>query len=174
MGLCRLSDITTINMSQSCVKLYECTKFGTNIVGETCTNSVTWFCAYLCKRVKTQWTMHVVISDVQHAAFYYLCQQISPKVLKVLSFAFNLYLSIVHILKTRLVSMYHQLYFLPPLSCFHAHLLALSHINIKWYWYRDQFFFQIKFVRIRFKLISIVLQKSMQIVITDRAVPTTV
>ena len=23
--------------------------------------------------------------------------------------------------------MYHQLYFLPPLSCFHAHLLALSH-----------------------------------------------
>ena len=30
-------------------------------------------------------------------------------------------------LKTQLVSMYHQLYFLPPLSCFHAHLLALSH-----------------------------------------------
>ena len=26
--------------------------------------------------------------------------------------------------------MYHQLYFLPPLSCFHAHLLALSHIQI--------------------------------------------
>ena len=26
--------------------------------------------------------------------------------------------------------MYHQLYFLPPLSCFHAHLLALSHIYI--------------------------------------------
>ena len=24
--------------------------------------------------------------------------------------------------------MYHQLYFLPPLSCFHAHLLALSHL----------------------------------------------
>ena len=41
MGLCRPSDITTINMSQSCVKLYECTKFGTNIVGEMCTNSVT-------------------------------------------------------------------------------------------------------------------------------------
>ena len=35
------SDITTISMSQSCVKLYECTKFGTDIVGETCTNSVT-------------------------------------------------------------------------------------------------------------------------------------
>ena len=26
---------------QSCVKLYECTKFGTNIVEEMCTNSVT-------------------------------------------------------------------------------------------------------------------------------------
>ena len=26
--------------------------------------------------------------------------------------------------------MYHQLYFLPPLSCFHAHLLALSQIYI--------------------------------------------
>ena len=26
--------------------------------------------------------------------------------------------------------MYHQLYFLPPLSCFHAHLLALNHIYI--------------------------------------------
>ena len=34
----------------------------------------------------------------------------------------------MHILKTQLVSMYHQLYFLPPLSCFHAHLLALSHL----------------------------------------------
>ena len=32
---------TTINMSQSCVKLYACTKFGTNIVGEMCANSVT-------------------------------------------------------------------------------------------------------------------------------------
>ena len=53
MGLCRPSDITTINMSQSCVKLYECTKFGTNIVGEMCTNSVTWFCAYLCKTEDT-------------------------------------------------------------------------------------------------------------------------
>ena len=31
-------------------------------------------------------------------------------------------------LKTQLVSMYHQLYFLPPLSCFYAHLLSLSHI----------------------------------------------
>ena len=41
MGLCRPSDITTINMSQSGVKLYECTKFGTNVVGEMCTNSVT-------------------------------------------------------------------------------------------------------------------------------------
>ena len=41
MGLCRPSDITTINMSQSCVKLYECMKFGTNIVGEMCSNSVT-------------------------------------------------------------------------------------------------------------------------------------
>ena len=40
-GLCRPSDITTISMSQSCVKLYECTKFGTNVVGEMCTNSVT-------------------------------------------------------------------------------------------------------------------------------------
>ena len=53
MGLCRPSDITTINMSQSCVKLYECTKFGTNIVGEMCANSVTWFCAYLCKTEDT-------------------------------------------------------------------------------------------------------------------------
>ena len=33
--------------------LYECTKFGTNIVGEMCTNSVTWFCAYLCKTKDT-------------------------------------------------------------------------------------------------------------------------
>ena len=41
MGLCRPSDITTINMSQSCVKLYECTQFGTNVVGEMCTNSGT-------------------------------------------------------------------------------------------------------------------------------------
>ena len=47
MGLCHPSDITTINLSQSCVKLYECTKFelyectkfGTNIVGETYTNT---------------------------------------------------------------------------------------------------------------------------------------
>ena len=29
----------------------------------------------------------------------------------------------------QLVSMYHQLYFLPPLSCFHAHLLAPNHIK---------------------------------------------
>ena len=28
-------------------------KFGTNIVGEMCTNSVTWFCAYLCKTEDT-------------------------------------------------------------------------------------------------------------------------
>ena len=41
MGLRRPSDITTINMSQSCVKLYECTQFGTNILGEMCTNRVT-------------------------------------------------------------------------------------------------------------------------------------
>ena len=34
-------------------KLYECTKFGTNIVGEMCTNSVTWYCAYLCKTEDT-------------------------------------------------------------------------------------------------------------------------
>ena len=63
--------------------------------------------------------MHVVISDVQHVAFYDLCQQISPKVHKFLSFAFKkLFSCIVHILKTQLVSMYHQLYFLPPLSVF--------------------------------------------------------
>ena len=80
--------------------------------------------------------MHVVISDVQHVAFYDLCQQISPKVHKFLSFAFKkLFSCIVHILKTQLVSMYHQLYFLPPLSCFHAHLLALSHIYIYIYIY---------------------------------------
>ena len=39
-----MSPIRYYNMSQSCVKLYdfyECTKFGTNIVGEMCTNSVT-------------------------------------------------------------------------------------------------------------------------------------
>ena len=35
----------------------------------------------------------------------------------------------MHILKTQLVSMYHQLYFLPPLFCFHARLLALSHMG---------------------------------------------
>ena len=75
MGLSRPSDITTINMSQSCVKLYESTKFGIDIVGEMCTNSVIWFCAYFfCAKLKTQWTMHVVISDVQNAACYYLCQ----------------------------------------------------------------------------------------------------
>ena len=49
MDLCRLSDITTINMSQSCVKLYECTKFGRNIVAEVCPNNVTWLCACLCR-----------------------------------------------------------------------------------------------------------------------------
>ena len=59
MGLCRPSDITTINMSQSCVKLYECAKFGTNIVGEMCTNSVTWFCAtcYIYINIKKCWVM---------------------------------------------------------------------------------------------------------------------
>ena len=31
-----------------------------------------------------------------------------------------------HFFYTQLFLMYHQLYFLPPLSCFHAHLLALS------------------------------------------------
>ena len=36
----------------------------------------------------------------------------------------------MHILKTQLLSMYHQLYFPPPLSCFHANLLALSHMCI--------------------------------------------
>ena len=40
LWVCCPSDFTTINMSQ-CVKSYECTKFGTNIVGEMCTNSVT-------------------------------------------------------------------------------------------------------------------------------------
>ena len=88
MGVCRPSDITTINMSQSCVKLYECTKFGTNIVGE-CTLIVWLDFVHTCAKLKTQWTMHVVISDVQHAAFYDLCQQISLKVHKFLSFAFK-------------------------------------------------------------------------------------
>ena len=32
---------------------YVCKIFGINIVGETCTNSVTWFCAYLCKTEDT-------------------------------------------------------------------------------------------------------------------------
>ena len=85
MGLCCPSDIITINMSQSCVKLYECTKFATNIVGEMCTNSVTWFCAYLCK---TEDTMNYACCNI-YAAFYDLCQQISPKVHKFLSFAFK-------------------------------------------------------------------------------------
>ena len=92
MGLCRPSDITTINMSQSCVKLYECTKSGTNIAGKMCTNSalIVWLdFVHTCAKLKTQWTMHVVISDVQHAAFYDFCQQISPKVHKFLSFAFK-------------------------------------------------------------------------------------
>ena len=61
MGLCRPSDITTMNMSQSCVKLCECTKFGTNIVGEMCTNSVTWFCAYL---YKTEDTMNYACCNI--------------------------------------------------------------------------------------------------------------
>ena len=42
--------------------------------------------------------------------------------------------SIVHILITQIVSMYHQLYFQPPLSCFHAHLLASSHIAAEPTW----------------------------------------
>jgi len=53
MCLCRPSDITTISISQSCAKLYERTKFGTNIVGEMCTNSVPFLCAYLCKTEDT-------------------------------------------------------------------------------------------------------------------------
>ena len=57
MGLCHPSDITIIIITLTCVKLYECTKFGTNIVGVMCTNSVTWFCAYLCK---TEDTMNYV------------------------------------------------------------------------------------------------------------------
>ena len=75
--------------------------------------------------------MHVVISDVQHAAFYDLCQQVSPEVHEFLSFAFKKsFPALCTFWKTQLVSMYHQLYFLPPLSCFHAHLLALSHIHV--------------------------------------------
>ena len=124
MSLCCPSDITKINMSQSCVKLYECTKFGTDIVGETYTNSVTWFCAYLCKTEDTccniwcttcglLWPLSANISKSAQV-FIFCFQEIFP--------------SIVHILKTQLVSLYHQLYFLPPWSCFHAHLLALSHL----------------------------------------------
>ena len=133
MGLCRPSDITTINMSQSCVKLYECTKFGTNIVGETCTNSVTWFCAYLCKRVKTQWTMHVVISDVQHAAFYYLCQQISPKVLKFLSFAFK---HCAHSKNTTSFNVSSTL-FSTPFVLFSCTPFGTKSYKYKWYWYNS-------------------------------------
>ena len=128
MGLCHPSDITTINMSQSCVKLYECTKLGTNIVGGTCTNSVTWFCAYLCK---TEDTMNYACCNI-----WCTCCLLLPlsanisKSARVFIFCFKeIFPSIVHILKTQLVSMYHQLYFLPPLSCFHAHLLALNLIN---------------------------------------------
>ena len=120
MGLCRPSDITTINMSQSCVKLYECTKFGTN--------SVTWFCAYLCK---TEDTMNYACCNIWCTTcglLWPLSANIS-KSAEVFIFCFEeIFPSIVHIVKTQLVSMYHQLYFLPPLSCFHAHLLALSHI----------------------------------------------
>ena len=130
MGLCRPSDITTINLSQSCVKLYECTKFGTNIVGEMCTNSVTWFCAYLCK---TEDTVNYACCNIwctTCSLLWPLSADIS-KSAQVFIFCFKKKNpGIVHILKTQLVSMYHQLYFLPPLSCFHAHLLALSHIYI--------------------------------------------
>ena len=130
MGLCRPSDITstTINMSQSCVKLYECTKFGTNIVGEMCTNSVTWFCAYLCK---TEDTMNYACCNIWCTTcglLWPLSSNISESA-RVFIFCFEeVFPSIVHILKTQLVSMYHQLYFLPPLFLFsfHAHLLAYN------------------------------------------------
>ena len=106
VGLCRPSDITTINMSQSCVKLYECTKFGTNIVGETCTNSMTWFCAYLCKTEDTMnyeccniwcttcsllWPLSPNICKSDDVGLHVLgCRvDMSPKVLEFLSFAFK-------------------------------------------------------------------------------------
>ena len=44
MGLCH---------TQMCVKLYECTKLGRNIVGEVCPNNVTWFCACMCRNEDT-------------------------------------------------------------------------------------------------------------------------
>ena len=109
--------------------LYECTKFGTNIVGETCTNNATWFCACLCK---TEDTMNYACCNIWCTT----CGLLLPlwanisKSAQVFIFCFyEIFPSIVHILKTQLVSMYHQLCFIPPLSCFHAHLLALSHMS---------------------------------------------
>ena len=96
-----------------------------------CTNSVAWFCAYLCK---TEDTVNYACCNIwctTCSLLWPLSANISKSAHKFLSFAFTKKNpSIVHILKTQLVSMYHQLYFLPPLSCFHAHLLALSHIYI--------------------------------------------
>ena len=51
-GLRHPSDITILNMSQLCV-IWMYFSFATNIVGEMCINSVTWFCAYLCKTEDT-------------------------------------------------------------------------------------------------------------------------
>ena len=42
-----------INQYVTIMLNYTCTKFGTNIEGEMCTNSVTWFCAHLCKTEDT-------------------------------------------------------------------------------------------------------------------------
>ena len=101
MGLCCSSDITTINMPQSCVKLYECTKFGTNIVGEMCTNSVTWFCAYLCK---TEDTMNYTCCNIW-CTTWCLLLPLSANTCKsawVFIFCFyEIFPSFVHILKTR-------------------------------------------------------------------------
>ena len=97
-----------------------------------CTNSVTWFCAYLCK---TEDTMNYACCNIWCTTcglLWPLSANIS-KSAQVFIFCFQeIFPSIVHILKTQLVSIYHQLYFLPPLFCFHAHLLALSVLALRY------------------------------------------
>ena len=81
-----------------------------------CTNSVTWFCAYLCK---TEDTMNYACCNIWCTTcglLWPLSANISESA-QVFIFCFwEIFSSILHILKTQLVSMYFQLYFLPPFS----------------------------------------------------------
>ena len=67
---------------------YMCTKFGTNIVGEMCNNSVTWFCSYLCKTEDTMNNACCNIWCTTCSLFWPLSANIS-KSAEFLSFVFN-------------------------------------------------------------------------------------